>query len=284
MYKNLNAGAIGIKNLSLAEIIDLAKSTGYSGIDFDIQEATQLANENGIDSVKALFDDAGIKPGVWGPPVDWRGDGWQDDLKTLEECAKVAKELGALRCATWCPPASDDVEFEENFKFHVERYGGIAETIKPYGIRFGIEFIGPQHMRTPDKHTFIYTMEGMLELCEAIGTGNVGLLLDAYHLYTSGGKIEDLDKLTNANVVNVHINDAVDGLSMAEHQDLDRRLPMETGVIPLADFMKKLDKIGYDGPVTVEPFSKRVNAIEDPTEAATLVMTYIDKVWESAGL
>ena len=284
MFKNLNAGAIGIKDLSLAETIKLAKATGYSGIDFDIQEATTLANENGIDSVKALFADAGIKAGAWGPPVDWRGDGWADDLKALPEYAEVAKELGATRCATWCPPSSADVPFDDNFKFHVERYGGIAETLKPYGIRFGIEFIGPQHMRPDDQHTFIYTMEGMLELCEAIGTGNVGLLLDAYHLYTSGGKIDDLDKVTNANIVNVHINDAVEGLTMAEHQDLDRRLPMETGVIPLEGFMKKLIAIGYDGPVTVEPFSKRVNSIDDSTEAATLVMTYIDKVWDAAGL
>ena len=284
MYKNLNAGAIGIRDLTLAETITLAKSTGYSGIDFDIREATELAQTIGIDAVKALFDDAGIHAGAWGPPVDWRGDNWQDDLKTLPKYAEVAKELGALRCATWCPPSSADVAFDDNFAFHIERYGGIAEILKPYGIRFGIEFIGPQHMRPDDKHTFIYTMEDMLELCDAIGTGNMGLLLDAYHLYTSGGQMDDLDKISNDQVVNVHINDAVAGLSMSEHQDLDRRLPMETGVIPLADFMQKLAQMGYDGPVTVEPFSQRVNAIADPTEAATLVMSYINKVWDAAGL
>ena len=73
----------------------------------------------------------------------------------------------------------------------------------------------------------------MLELAAACGTGNVGLLLDAWHLYTSGGAVADMDKISNADIVNVHVNDAPTGLSMAEYNDHDRRLPTETGVLPL---------------------------------------------------
>ena len=139
-------------------------------------------------------------------------------------------------------------------------------------------------MRPADRHAFIYTMEGMLELAAAIGTGNVGLLLDAWHLYTSGGALDDLDKISNADIVNVHVNDAPEGLTMAEYIDNDRRLPCETGVIDLAGFMGKLSALGYDGPVTPEPFSKRVNAIEDPKAAASLTAEYMDRLWEVAGL
>jgi len=281
MFKNLSAYAIGIRTYSLPQVIDLAKQTGFSGVDFGIQEAKQLADEHSIQYVKSLFVDAGIQAGAWSPPVDWRGDGWADDIKMLPAYAEVATELGALRCSTWCPPTSPDRPFDENFQFHVERFGAIAETLKPYGIRFGIEFIGPQTMRPPDQHDFIYTMDGMLELCKAIGTGNVGILLDAWHLYTSGGSVADMDKLTNADIVNVHVNDAPEGLTMADYIDQDRRLPMETGVMPLAEFMNKLVELGYDGPVTAEPFSQRVNAIEDPLEATQLTARYMDKLWET---
>ena len=284
MYKNLNAGAIGIRNYTLEQTISLAKQTGFSGIDFSIQEATQLAQDQGIEHVKNLFSDTAVMPGAWSPPVDWRGEGWQADIEKLPEYAEVAVELGALRASTWCPPSSSDREFDENFKWHVERFGAIAETLKPYNIRFGIEFIGPQTLRPADKHDFIYTMEGMLELARAIGTGNVGLLLDAWHLYTSGGDLDDLDKITNHDIVNVHVNDAPEGLSFAEYNDHDRRLPMESGVLPLEGFMKKLIALGYDGPVTAEPFSKRVNSIEDPTEATELTAEYMAKLWDVAGL
>ena len=284
MFKNLSAGAIGIHNYSLEQTIKLAKAHGFSGVDFSIQEAATYADDNGIDALKALFTNHDIQPGAWGPPVDWRGDSWADDVKQLPKYAEVAVQIDALRASTWCPPSSIDREFDENFAWHVERFTPIAEALKPHGIRFGIEFIGPQTMRPSDQHDFIYTMDGMLDLCKAIGTGNVGLLLDAWHLYTSGGSLGDLDKITNADVVNVHVNDAPEGLTMSEYQDLDRRLPMETGVMPLAGFMQKLSAMGYDGPITAEPFSKRVNSIDDPDEATALVADHMKQLWNAAGL
>jgi predicted xylose isomerase-like sugar epimerase len=42
--------------------------------------------------------------------------------------------------------------------------------------------------------------------------------------------------------------------------------------------------MGYEGPVTPEPFSRRVNEIEDPVEAAQLTASYMDKLWQASGL
>ena len=82
----------------------------------------------------------------------------------------------------------------------------------------------------------------------------------------------------------MHVNDAPAGLTMATYNDHDRRLPCETGVLPLEAFMKKLLSLGYDGPVMPEPFSARVNAIEDPLEAATVTAASMDQLWQLAGL
>lgn len=284
MYKTLSPGAIGIRGQSLQENLQLAQQSGFEGLDFSIQEAAQIAEERGASAVEALFQESGIKYGAWGAPVNWQGDGWRDDVAALPKYAELAAELGALRCATWCPPSSTERAFDENFAWHLERFRAIAEALKPFGIRFGIEFIGPQSLRPADQHDFIYNMEGMLELAAAIGTGNVGLLLDAWHLYTSGGAVDDLDKISNADIVNVHVNDAPLGLTMATYNDHDRRLPTETGLLPLEGFMKKLIELGYDGPVTPEPFSKRINAIEDPLEAAQETAVYMDRLWQVAGL
>ena len=284
MYKTLSPGTIGIRGLSLQGSIQLARQTGFEGLDFSIQDAAKIANDSGVDAVKALFADNGIRPGAWAPPVDWRGDGWREDVANLPQYAELAVELGAMRSATWCPPSSTEREFAANFDWHVERFRAIAEVLSSFGIRFGIEFIGPQSLRPAHQHDFISTMEGMLEMAAAIGTGNVGLLLDAWHLYTSGGSVDDLDKISKSDIVNVHVNDAPQGLTMAEYNDHDRRLPLESGVLPLEGFMKKLIALGYDGPVTPEPFSKRINAIEDPLEAAGITAEYMARLWELAGL
>ena len=284
MYKTLSPGVIGIRGKSLKEQLSLAEQTGFEGLDFSIQEAAKIAADKGAIAVEALFKEKGINYGAWGLPFDWRGDGWRDDVAALPKYAELAAELGANRCSTWCPPTSTERAFDENFAWHVERFGAIAEVLKSSGIRFGIEFIGPQTLRPADQHDFIYNMEGMLELATAIGTGNVGLLLDAWHLYTSGGVVEDLDKISNADIVNVHVNDAPQGLTMATYNDHDRRLPTETGVLPLGAFMKKLIALGYDGPVTPEPFSKRLNEMEDPLEAAQETAAHMAQLWQVAGL
>ena len=284
MYKTLSPGAIGIRGLSLTDGIDLAARNGFGGLDFSIREAAELAQDIGAAGVAARFDAAGVKFGAWGLPVQWQADSWQDDLEELPRYAALAAEMGASRCSTWCPPSSDEREFDENFAWHVERFQPIAQVLEGHGIRFGIEFIGPQSLRPPHRHAFIYSMEGMLELFAAIGTGNMGLLLDAWHLYTSGGAVADLDKISNADIVNVHVNDAPVGLSMAEYNDHDRRLPTETGVLPLEGFMKKLMALGYDGPVTPEPFSARLNALDDAQEAASITAGYMDELWRLAGL
>ncbi len=280
MYKTLSPGAIGIRGLSLDESLKLARATGFDGLDFSIYEAAAL----GAAAAQSLFEDAGLKYGAWGMPVRWLSDEWRDDLAELPRYAEVGAAMGAVRASTWCPPSSAEREFADNFAWHLERFAAIAEVLNEYGIRFGIEFIGPRSLRPPDKHAFIYTMEGMLEMAAAIGTGNVGLLLDAWHLYTSGGSLDDLDKISNADIVNVHVNDAPADLTMAEYIDNDRRLPCETGVIDLAGFMGKLSALGYDGPVTPEPFSARVNAIDDPQEAAAETAASMDRLWQAAGL
>jgi sugar phosphate isomerase/epimerase len=169
-------------------------------------------------------------------------------------------------------------------RWHVARFRPIAQALADEGCQLGIEFLGPQTLRARYKYAFIHTLGGMMELAHEIGTGNVGLLLDAWHLYTSGGDLDDLDTITAQDVVVVHVNDAPQGLAMDQYLDNDRRLPMETGVIDLGGFLKKLKTLNYDGPVTPEPFSPRVNAIEDPLEAAELVAEYMDKLWAAGGL
>jgi sugar phosphate isomerase/epimerase len=268
----------------LAEAIELARKTGFDGIDFNIEEAAGLAADHGLDYVRGLFEQATIRPGVWGLPVAWRDEQWRQDLEALPRLAALGRDLGCPRTATWCPPSSPDRPFAENFDWHVARFRPIAEVLKTHDCRLGLEFIGPQSLRPPDRYAFIYTLEGMMALIEAIGTGNVGLLLDAWHLYTSGGTLDDLDKIGAEDIVTVHVNDAPAGVAFEEYIDHDRRLPLETGVIDLPGFMQKLAKMGYEGPVTPEPFSRRVNEIEDPVEAAQLTASYMDKLWQASGL
>ena len=287
MYKTLSPETLGIRGLSLPEAIDLARATGFAGLAFDIRAAAQLAAEHGADYVRDLFAQAGVRPGHWGLPVAWRQDDqWETDLRELPGLAALARDLGCTRTATFMPSGSDERPYRENFAWHVARFRPIAEALRNAGCRFGIEFIGPKTYRAQYRYEFIHTLDGLMELIDAIGTGNVGLLLDAWHLYTSGGSIADLDRLTAQDVVVVHVNDAPAGVPRDEQIDTVRTLPMETGVIDLPGFMGKLRDLGYDGPVTPEPFSQRLVdlAATDPPAAAREAARAMDALWRAAGL
>lgn len=284
MFRSLGPGAIGIR-ASLTEGLELAKAADFQGLDINMGEVAKLVEEKSADYVKGLFDDAGLKMGAWGLPVNWRGDEAElkEGLERLRYLAKVGQSLGCTRLSTWIPPASDDKPFKENFDFHVQRFRPIGEVLSEYGCQLGLEFIGPKTSRTRRKYEFIYTMEGMLELCDKIGTGNMGLLLDAWHWYTSHGTLDDLKKLTADQVVHVHINDAPAGIPVDEQIDNIRRLPGETGVIDLVGFLKYLDEIGYEGPVTPEPFSDKIKGLA-PVEAAKMTAEGLLRVWREAEL
>ena len=106
-------------------------------------------------------------------------------------------------------------------------------------------------------------MAEALELIDAIGRDNVGLVLDSWHWYTAGESADDIRGLTNADVVACDLNDAPDGIPVDEQVDSRRALPAGTGVIDIGSFLDALVAIGYDGPVRAEPFSAELNAMPD---------------------
>ncbi|MDQ2653179.1 MAG: sugar phosphate isomerase/epimerase, partial [Chloroflexota bacterium] len=110
---------------------------------------------------------------------------------------------------------------------------------------------------------------------------NVGVMLDSWHLFASGGSLADIGQLTNDDIVVVHVNDAPAGIPWDEQIDTVRTLPTETGVIDLAGFMRALQHLAYDGPVMPEPFSQRINdlAAHDPLAAAREASRAMDALW-----
>jgi sugar phosphate isomerase/epimerase len=64
--------------------------------------------------------------------------------------------------------------------------------------------------------------------------------------------------------VHVHVNDAPAGVAVDQQVDNRRQLPATSGVIDLKGFINALVKIGYDGPVEVEPFDQELRQKDQP--------------------
>lgn len=267
MFRNVTWGAIGVR-VGFIDGLDLAREVGFEGADVPIDQAVETCERESAEAFVELYDSRGLKMGSWGLPVPWQGDddAWRQGVDALQPLAEAAQAVGATRCCTWVPSWSDTREMEANRQFHLDRFTPLARVLGDHGCRLGLEFLGPKTLRAGHAHEFVYNLPDMLALCREIGP-NVGLLLDAWHWYTSGGDEGQLAELTNGDIVAVHVNDAPAGVPLDEQIDNRRLLPCASGVIPLATFMKHLKRADYDGPVTVEPFNDALNAMEDRAAA-----------------
>ena len=281
MFKNLYPPAIGI-HTGMRENLKLAKSAGFDGLDLDIDEASSLAKEFSIDYVRDRWTESGLKMGGWGFPLNWGGGDaeFQDGLKAFPTLAELAANLGCYRTTTQVFNWSN-APFNENWDFHIRRLKPAAEILKDYGHSLGLEFIGPAASRRMHRFSFAYDMNVVLDLAAIIGAGNVGLLFDTWHWYTCRSTLDDVRRLTKNEVIYVQVNDAPAGINPEDQLDDERCLPGETGVIPTAEILQILNQIGYDGPVTPESYSDKIEAIT-PSAAAKASLKSLDKVWKQA--
>lgn len=279
MFRSLEVNAINVR-ADFARAVELAARYGFQGVHVDLDEIAGL----GVEKAKGILAGAGVRASAFRFPIDYTQPEaiFAAKLDRFPAQCEVAQALGITRTAYWIRPFHDEMDFERNYAFNVDRLGRLGRVMKRFGIRMGLEFIGPKTLLPGHPYTFIRTMDGMLKLCKEIGTGNMGLLLDAYHLYTAHGTIADVARLADADIVEVHVNDAP-AIPVDEQLDLVRALPGETGVIDLVGFLKALARIGYSGPVMVEPFSERVNAMA-ADDAVRTTAEALGSVWKQAGL
>jgi sugar phosphate isomerase/epimerase len=275
MYKTISPGMVG-HSMCFTDAAESCSKAGFEGYwfstegDFDIPAG----------KTKELLAKTGLRAAGFGLPVEFRKETavFESDYSKLENHVKYAAEIGAKRCVTWIMPFSDTLTYKENYELHSSRLKQCCEVLKEYDVVFGIEFVGPPKLRRGAKYEFIHNLDQALELCNDIGTGNCGLLMDVFHWDLAGQTKEDFKKITADQIALVHINDAPAGIPVEEQEDLVRKLPGETGVLRIADFFEGLKSVGYDGPVLAEPFEPKLAQM--PYEKAfEVVIDSINRVW-----
>ena len=277
-FKNLAPGHIGV-NANQGQALEYAVKYGFEGISPNEGEFVgKSAGE--ISEWLAAMKEKGIRYGAGGLPVEFRRgeDQFQKDLAALPKRASLMKQLGVKRVATWLMPGHNELTYLQNFKQHQIRLREAAKVLKDNDIRLGLEFVGPRTSRERFRFPFACTQLDMMELVEAIGTGNVGLLLDSWHWYTSHGTVDEMLRLSREDIVHVHVNDAPSGIAVDEQVDNRRKLPVTTGVIDLKGFMNTLVKIGYDGPVECEPFDQELRDMENDAALKTTIDS-LNRLW-----
>jgi len=251
MYKALGLNHLGYHK-PLPEAAEAAVKYGYGGISLNIGEANGYEPEY----VKSLLAEKRLKTGGFNLPFDFRGDegAFKDGISKLPEYCAFAEKIGETRCMTWILSSHGEFDFDENFRLHRDRLRAAAEIMGAHGVMFGLEFVGTPSAYREKKYGFIRSLDGILELIDAIGAPNIGVVFDSWHWHFSGLTRADIGTMPGSSIVMVHINDAPAEIPADEQHDLTRALPGATGIIQISEFLGGLADAGYNGPVYSEPF------------------------------
>ena len=279
MYVALNGtltrGGGGVKWPAFAR---LAAKTGYPGTDVNLGAAMK----QGVDATRSLLKKLKLKPAVVGLPVNFRKDEatFQAELKELPAAVKFAVDIGCPRMTTWVMSSSERPKSEER-KVLKDRFGACAEVMAKQGVRFGLEYLGPLHLRKRFAHEFIYRMDEMLDFAKECGP-SVGVLLDSWHWRHADGTLDDIIDAGEQSIVHVQVADAPAGVPPEKIVDSERLMPGE-GAIDWSGFFGALKQIGYEHGISPEVFGRGLKNML-PEDGARLGFSYTTDVMKKAGV
>ena len=259
MFKNLNASFLGVSGHE-SEMIELALTYGFKGMDLDFQDFHDRAQAKGLDYARRLIDSAlktgRIRLGTFDLPIQWDvdDDAFGAELTKLPELAKMAADMGCKRCIATLAPAGDKRPYHENFEFHKFRFGDICKALSPLGIQVGLAFRAAENLRKGQAFQFIHDMEAITALINMVDATNIGLAFDSWNFKMSGASIDELKKLSAGQIVSVRLADLPSNdIAPADITEEHRYMPGTTSRIDFVSIMNALREIGYDGPVTAAP-------------------------------
>jgi sugar phosphate isomerase/epimerase len=287
MFLSLPPWAVA-RNTGWPEQARIAARTGYAGIDW----AFGPARAAGVEATRALLAELKIRATIVNlpmkEPLDVDESAFKAQLPKLAEDAAFCQAIGCRNFQFVLRPTTGGASKEERWKIVRDRFAAIGEVLAKHDMRVGLEFLGPLvfRTRTPPGSTappvpFVWTLPETLKLC-ADSAPSVGVTLDAWHWYHSGGTVADVAAAPAARIVHVHVSDART-MPPEEVQDNMRLLPGE-GVIDLIGFFKALRQIGYAGGVAPETIGPRIPDDMPPEQSARLAWETTATVMKKAGV
>jgi 2-keto-myo-inositol isomerase len=141
------------------------------------------------------------------------------------------------------------------------------------GEALAFEFLGKPRCHVP-------TLDMAIEIVERVDRGNVGLVIDTFHFYAGGSRLEDIARVPVDRLLVVHLNGCED-LPKPQLTDGHRLYPGE-GVIPIDGILGAIRGIGYDGTFSIEIFREEYWA-HDPMLVARTAHEKADAVLSRAG-
>jgi len=243
----LNAATIKTTPLDLQ--IDLAREAGFCQIGLWLKDVeAAVAKGRSLGEIKAKLDSSGLRVAEFCFLGGWQ-DADQGKLKeVLNQTRHTCEVSGALGCEIVVTVPALGPGW---LKGAPERFNQVCQVAAEYGQRIALEF--------PGIAAEVKDLRSARDLVCAAGCTNGGLIIDTFHFFVGGSKLEDFERMAPGEIFLVHVSDAPNlSLEKLRIPHDNRTFPGE-GTIDFAPIFQQLNRLRYDGAISLEIWNRDIH-------------------------
>lgn len=261
----LNTSTIRGNNLDIAQVVAAAGKAGFHAIEPWISELdAHTKNGGSLKDLGRRIADAGL---TVANAIAFNAVLTDDEaqraaaMERLKEDMDKVAQIGGTRIAL--PPGNSRaaVSLDNAARYYREALE-LGETT---GVQPLLELWGT--------HPLLGPLKNGIYVAVASGRADASLLLDVFHLYTSGTPFASLRQINGGALHVMHINDYPQAAESSALNDGSRVYPGD-GVAPFPQILRDLRDNGFRGYVSLELFNKEYWA----TSADVNLKTGLDKI------
>ncbi len=255
MFPSYNM-ATTMKSSTMENDIVLAAKAGFRHIELRKEKLLNYLQRGGtLTGLKTLLEDNDIRPMCINALADISFHKGQACTTVQELCHFLCYAGQFVGCPDLEVIAAFGAPTDDREEVTAETAGVLAELAKiaaDYHMRLALEYMGvPKNS--------VRTYAHAMEIVERTGADNVGLLVDTWHHFAGGSKPEELLGPGSNKIFTVHSGDAPDKAPLTLRRN--ECIWPGDGAAPIPEMLRNLQKVGYEGIVSVEIFDKDVQAM-----------------------
>jgi sugar phosphate isomerase/epimerase len=235
-----------LESTPLLERLAPARAAGFDGVSvFTSDVSTALQAGHSARELRKRIEGEGLAIGEFDPIAKWfpsAMDGGGLLAMDADDALRHAETLGARSVTAVVfpatPPSRDEL---------VENFANLCERGTNVGVQVHIEFI---------PFTPVANLADAIDLVEAAGHPNGGVMLDVWHLFRSGGSAADIAAVA-PRIYGVQLDDApTEPAENLMFETTTARLLPGEGDAGVADILRALREGGSPAPLGVEVFAE----------------------------
>jgi sugar phosphate isomerase/epimerase len=245
----LNTSTLRGQKLTIEEEVKIAAEVGYDALEPWIRELDEYVKAGGsLERLGREIRDRKMTVESMIGFFEWAVDDDARRQKAFDEAKRnleMVRALGGKRLAA--PPVGLTNTTGVDLLRVAERYRALLELGDQFGVVPEVEVWGPsQTLKRLGEAALVAIESGHPKAC---------ILPDVYHLYKGGSSLQGLSLLDGAAIHVFHMNDYPANPPRATITDADRVYPGD-GIAPLAELVRILHGIGFQGYFSLELFNR----------------------------